>query len=63
MKMMKLLLEEMMINAAEDGMPVWDWDPEEVAWEIKAYTDDLAEASIEEMTTLIKEIQDERNPT
>lgn len=56
---MKELLFELMQNSADNGQPVWDWDPETVAWEIQAYVDELAEVDTEQMIKVIKEIQGE----
>lgn len=57
---MKALLAEMMQNSADNGQPVWDWEPEHVAWEIQAYVDEFAEADHDEMVAAIAEIQGER---
>jgi hypothetical protein len=58
---MKELLRELMQNAADNGDPVWDWNPEEVAWEIRAYVDEFVEVDTEQMIEVIKEIQEEMN--
>jgi hypothetical protein len=58
---MKELLFELMQNSADNGQPVWDWEPETVAWEIQAYVDEFAEVDTDEMTAVIKEIQEEMN--
>jgi hypothetical protein len=58
---MKELLLELMQNSADNGQPVWDWEPETVAWEIQAYVDEFAEVDTEQMTAVIKEIQEEMN--
>lgn len=58
---MKQELLELMQNSAENGQPVWDWKPEEVAWEIQAYVDEFAEVNTDEMIAAIKEIQEEVN--
>lgn len=58
---MKELLLDLMQNAADNGQPVWNWEPDAVAWEIQAYVDELAEADTEQMILVIKEIQEEIN--
>ena len=58
---MKELLLELMQNSADNGQPVWDWEPENVAWEIQAYVDEFADADTEQMIAAIKEIQEEMN--
>lgn len=58
---MKTLLHELMQNTADNGQPVWDWKPEEVAWEIQAYVDKFADADTDQMIKAIKEIQQETN--
>jgi hypothetical protein len=58
---MKELLFELMQNSADNGQPVWDWEPETVAWEIQAYVDEFAEVDTEQMIEVIKEIQEEMN--
>lgn len=58
---MKEQLRELMQNSADNGQPVWDWEPETVAWEIQAYVDEFAEVKTDEMTAVIKEIQEEYN--
>jgi hypothetical protein len=58
---MKEQLLELMQNSADNGQPVWDWRPDEVAWEIKAYVDEVAEVNTDEMAAIIKEIQGEQN--
>ena len=58
---MKELLLELMQNSADNGQPVWDWEPENVAWEIQAYVDEFADADTEQMVAAIKEIQEEMN--
>ena len=58
---MKELLLELMQNSADNGQPVWDWEPENVAWEIQAYVDEFADADTEQMIAVIKEIQEEMN--
>jgi len=57
---MKELLIELMQNSADNGQPVWDWEPDTVAWEIQAYVDEFADADTEQMIAVIKEIQGER---
>ena len=58
---MKEQLLELMQNSADNGQPVWDWSPDEVAWEIQAYVDEFAEVDTDEMIAVIKEIQEELN--
>lgn len=58
--MMKEQLLELMQNAADNGQPVWDWGPDEVAWEIQSYVDEFAEADENQMIEAITEIQKER---
>lgn len=58
---MKEMLLELMQNAADNGEPVWNWEPDTVAWEIQAYVDEFAEADTEQMIVVIKEIQEEIN--
>jgi hypothetical protein len=58
---MKEQLLELMQNSAENGQPVWDWEPKTVAWEIQAYVDEFAEVNTDEMAAIIKEIQEEQN--
>lgn len=58
---MKELLRELMQNSADNGQPVWDWEPETVAWEIQAYVDEFADADTDQMVEAIKEIQEEMN--
>ncbi len=58
---MKELLCELMQNSADNGQPVWDWEPGIVAREIQAYVDEFADADTEQMAEAIKEIQEEMN--
>lgn len=58
---MKELLRELMQNSADNGQPVWDWEPETVAWEIQVYVDEFADADTDQMVEAIKEIQEEMN--
>lgn len=58
---MKELLRELMQNSADNGQPVWDWEPETVAWEIQVYFDEFADADTDQMVEAIKEIQEEMN--
>jgi hypothetical protein len=57
---MKEQLLELMQTTADNGQPVWDWDAQELAWEIQAYVDEFAEADENQMIAAIKEIQKER---
>jgi hypothetical protein len=57
---MKEQLLELMQNSADNEQPVWDWRPDEVAWEIKAYVDEFAEADENQMIEAITEIQKDR---
>ena len=57
---MKEQLLELMQTSADNGQPVWDWDAQELAWEIQAYVDEFAEADENQMIEVIKEIQKER---
>lgn len=54
---MKQQLLELMQNSADNGQPVWDWEPLEVVWEIQAYVDEFSEIDEEIMIENIKEIQ------
>lgn len=56
---MKQQLLELMQNAADNGQPVWDWEPLELVWEIQAYVDEFSEIDEEIMIENIKEIQKE----
>ena len=58
---MKELLRELIQNSADNGQPVWDWEPETVAWEIQAYVDEFADVDTDQMVEAIKEIQEEMN--
>ena len=57
---MKESLLELMQTSADNGQPVWDWDAQELAWEIQAYVDEFAEADENQMIEVIKEIHKER---
>lgn len=50
---MKELLCELMQNSADNGQPVWDWEPGTV--------DEFADADTEQMAEAIKEIHEEMN--
>jgi hypothetical protein len=54
---MKESLLELMQTSADNGQPVWNWDAQELAWEIQAYVDEFAEADENQMIEVIKEIQ------
>jgi hypothetical protein len=56
---MKEQLLELMQNSADNGQPVWDWEPETVAWEIQAYVDGFTDVDAQVMTNIIKQIQEE----
>lgn len=57
---MKESLLELMQTSADNGHPVWDWDAQELAWEIQAYVDEFAEADENQMIEAITVIQQER---
>lgn len=58
---MKEQLRELMQNSADNGQPVWDWEPETVAWEIQYYVDEFTDADTTQMIAVIKTIQEEMN--
>jgi hypothetical protein len=57
---MKELLLELMQNAEENGYPLWDWLPEDVAWEIQAYVDEFELSDFSAIVEAVIEIQKER---
>jgi len=58
---MKEVILELMQNAEDNGYPVWDDYPEQVAVELIYYTDMFTEEDFYVMIGLVEEIQKERN--